>query len=97
MGWRADGHPADAGAGIGRCLCSPIGVQPEVEQIEIDRTKSPAQVANGETLTSYGVMAMIGGQLTVCRQLGGLNKPEDRITQITNGEYYITSKLNKEG
>jgi len=83
-------------------MTSSIGGQPALEQIEIDRTKSPAQVTfkrelpNGETSTTYGVMAMIGGQLTVCRQVGGFSDPEHRITQIANGENYITWKLKKE-
>jgi hypothetical protein len=84
-------------------MTSSIGGQPTVEQIEIDRTKSPAQVtftrklSDGETSINYGVMAMINGQLTVCRQVGGFSDPKHRITQISNGEDYITSKLNKEG
>jgi hypothetical protein len=78
------------------------GGEPVVEQIEIDRTKSPAQVtfthkvSDEMTITNYGVMTMIGGQLTVCRQLFTPPKPEDRITQITNGEGYVTWKLKKE-
>jgi hypothetical protein len=77
------------------------GGEPKVEKLEIDRTKSPAQVtftleAGDQTITNYGVMAMIGGQLTVCRQVGGFSDPEHRITQISNGENYITWKLKKE-
>jgi hypothetical protein len=83
-------------------MTSSIGGQPTLEEIEIDRTKSPARVTfnrklpNDQVSTTYGVMAMIGGQLTVCRQVGGFSDPEHRITQIANGENYITWKLKKE-
>ena len=83
-------------------MTSPVGGKPTVVQIEIDRTKSPAQVTftrklpNGKPATSFGVMAMIDDQLTVCHDIYTAN-PEKRITQITNGENYITWKLNKEG
>ena len=76
---------------------------PQTYDMTIDRTKSPAQVTftrtdkDGKTETTYGVMAILGGQLTVCRYMGRQAlKPEDRPTEIRNGENYLTLKLKKE-
>jgi uncharacterized protein (TIGR03067 family) len=75
---------------------------PQTCDITIDRTSSPAQVVftrtnkEGKTETTYGVMAILGGYLTVCQRIDKDLKPEDRPTEIKNGEKYLTIKLKKE-
>ena len=78
------------------------GGKPLVEKMEIDRTKSPAQVTFTEELpagasnTIYGVMAAKDGQIIVCRFVGRRLPSGQRPTQITNGRDYVTWKLKKE-
>ena len=76
--------------------------EPLVEKMEIDRTKSPAQVTFTEELPAgasqitYGVMAMEGDQLIVCRFVGRRLRFGQRPAEITNGRDYVTWKLKKE-
>jgi hypothetical protein len=76
--------------------------EPLVEKMEIDRTQSPAQVTftrdlpAGATETTFGVLAMVDGELTLCRFVGRRLPSGQRPAKITIGRDYVTWTLKKE-